>query len=80
MNLTDARAAVQAAFAEVAPDVDAADLTAEARLRQDLDIDSFDLLRLIELIAESTGVDTPEEDYRQLATVGGFIAYVASHG
>jgi acyl carrier protein len=80
MNTQNARNAVQAAFAEIAPDVEPDDLTEEARLRQDLDIDSFDFLRLIELISESTGVDTPEEDYAQLATVGGFIAYVASHG
>ncbi|MEY9951611.1 acyl carrier protein [Leifsonia sp. EB34] len=80
MNTQDARAAVTAAFAEVAPDIAPDDLIERARLRQDLEIDSLDFLRLIELVAESTGVDTPEDDYRQLDTVGGFIGYVASHG
>ena len=80
MNMQDARAAVVAAFAEIAPDVEPDSLSEDARLRQDLDIDSLDFLRLIQAISESTGVDTPEGDYRQLATVGGFIDYVAAHG
>jgi acyl carrier protein len=80
VNTHDARTAVEAAFAEVAPDVEAAELTDDARLRQDLGIDSLDFLRLVQTIAGSTGVDTPEADYRRLDTVGGVIAYVAAHG
>lgn len=80
MNSEDARAAVVAAFGEVAPDVGPAELTDAARLRQDLEIDSFDFLRLVQLIADSTGVDAPEEDYRRLDTVGGMVAYVAERG
>jgi acyl carrier protein len=80
MKTQDARTAVEAAFAQVAPDIDPDSLSDDARLRQDLDIDSLDFLRLIQAISDSTGVDTPEEDYRQLATVGGFVDYVASHG
>lgn len=79
MTIDDARAAVQAAFAKVAPDITPDELVENARLRQDLEIDSLDFLRLVELVAESTGVDTPEDDYRQLATVGGFVGYIASH-
>ncbi|WP_158861749.1 acyl carrier protein [Leifsonia sp. AG29] len=79
MDTGQARAAVQAAFAEVAPDVDPGELTDGARLRQDLEIDSFDFLRLVQLIADTTGVDTPEQDYRRLDTVGGFVDYVAAH-
>ena len=66
MNTTDARTAVQAAFAEVAPDLDPGQLTDGARLRQDLEIDSLDFLRLVETVAQRTGVDTPESDYRRL--------------
>lgn len=80
MNIEDARAAVRAAFAQVAPDLAPEELDDNARLRQDLEIDSLDFLRLVELIAESTGVETPEEDYRELDTVGGFVRYVATRG
>ncbi len=51
-----------------------------ARLRQDLELDSLDFLRLIETIAQATGVDTPERDYGQVATVKGLVDYVAAHG
>ena len=78
MNTQDARAAVETAFAEVAPDIAPDELTENARLRQDLEIDSLDFLRLVELVAQTTGVDIPETDYRRLATIGGFIDYIAS--
>lgn len=80
MNTQKARTAVEAAFAQIAPDIEPSELIEQARLSQDLDIDSLDFLRLVQVIADTTGVDTPEDDYRQLATVGGFIGYVAAHG
>jgi acyl carrier protein len=80
MTEDEARAAVRAAIGQVAPDVDTDDLDERARLRQDLELDSLDFLRLIEMIAQSTGVETPEDDYSTVATVEGLIRYVAAHG
>lgn len=80
MTQDEARAAVHAAIGQVAPDVDTDDLDESARLRQDLELDSLDFLRLIETIAESTGVDTPESDYEALTTVAGLVDYVAARG
>ena len=78
MNETDARAAVFAALNEVAPDVETEDLDVSARLRQDLELDSLDFLRLLEVLAGSTGVSTPEEDYAWLTTVQALIDYFAA--
>ena len=80
MNTEHARTAVESAFAEVAPDIAPDELADSARLRQDLEIDSFDFLRLVQLIADATGLDIPERDYHHLDTVGGFVDYVAVHG
>jgi len=80
VNEQDARAAVIAAIEEVAPDVDTADLDDSWRIRQDLELDSLDFLRLIEILAESTGVDTPEEDYTALTTVQSFTDYISQRG
>ncbi|MEN2744624.1 phosphopantetheine-binding protein [Sinomonas halotolerans] len=74
----EVRAAVTAALREIAPDVEADALDDADRLRQDLDLDSLDFLRLIERIAETTGVDVPERDYPQAATYGGLVAYIAA--
>lgn len=80
MNQQEARTAVQSALSQVAPDVAPEDLAAGARLRQDLELDSLDFLRLIETVARDTGVDIPEQDYPAVATVGGLVDYVAAHG
>jgi acyl carrier protein len=80
MNEHDARAAVHAAIGAVAPDVDLDDVNEDARLRQDLELDSLDFLRLVETIDTATGVDIPERDYPAVATVKGLIGYLAAHG
>jgi acyl carrier protein len=80
MKEQDALAAVHRAIGQVAPDVEPEDLEGEARLRQDLELDSLDFLRLVQVIATATGVDIPESDYPQVATVQGLTNYVAAHG
>lgn len=76
MSELDARSAVMSALGEIAPELGEEDLQDSARLRQDLDLDSLDFLRLIELIAGSTGVDIPERDYARVTTVGELVAYL----
>ena len=71
--------AVRSAVGQVAPDVDPADLVESARLRQDLELDSLDFLRVLETIAQDTGVDVPEDAYREVATVAGLVRFVAEH-
>ena len=80
MTEQEARAAVYTAIRQVAPDVDTDDLVEDARLRQDLELDPLDFLRLVETLAETTGVDIPERDYVEIVTVTGLIAYVGAHG
>ncbi|BCW69454.1 acyl carrier protein [Arthrobacter sp. NicSoilB8] len=80
MNEQDARAAVHAAIGTVAPDVELDDVDEDARLRQDLELDSLDFLRLVETIDTATGVDIPERDYPAVATIKGLISYLTAHG
>ncbi|MDQ0663153.1 acyl carrier protein [Arthrobacter ulcerisalmonis] len=80
MNQQDARQAVETAIGKVAPDVEPGDLEGGARLRQDLELDSLDFLQVVEVIAESTGVDIPEADYPAVATVDGLVNYLAARG
>jgi acyl carrier protein len=78
VNEQDARTAVCAAIAQVAPDVDTDNLDDDARLRQDLELDSLDFLAVVENIARTTGVDVPEKDYAQVTTVRRLSTYVAA--
>jgi acyl carrier protein len=76
----EARDVVRAAIGEIAPDVDPADLSDGARLRQDLELDSLDFLRVLETIVQRTGVDIPEDAYAEVATVKGLVGYLSAHG
>ncbi|MEA5456827.1 phosphopantetheine-binding protein [Sinomonas sp. JGH33] len=76
MTEWDARAAVIEALGQIAPELEPGDLEDGARLRQDLDLDSLDFLRLIEQIAGTTGVDVPERDYPRVTTVGELVRYL----
>ncbi|WP_369044629.1 phosphopantetheine-binding protein [Sinomonas sp. P10A9] len=79
MTPLDPRSAVVAALREIAPELEPDEIDDADRLRQDLDLDSLDFLRLIEQISKATAVDVPERDYPQVATFGGLVAYVAAH-
>jgi acyl carrier protein len=46
-------------------------------MRDELDLDSMDVLALIEGVAEAVGVDIPEHDYPMLTTLTEFADYVA---
>jgi acyl carrier protein len=80
VNEQDAWTAVRAAIGEVAPEVDPDDLVEGARLRQDLELDSLDFLRVLETLVERTGVDIPEDAYAEVSTVKGLVGYLAARG
>ena len=48
-------------------------------LREVLDIDSFDLLRVLVALNDKFGVDIPEADYRRVSTLNGMIDYLNKH-
>ncbi|MGF1525450.1 MAG: acyl carrier protein [Candidatus Competibacterales bacterium] len=74
----DTRAAILKLMAEIAPDADLQGLTDDADLREELDIDSMDLLNVFIAIEEEVGVAVPEGDYGQVQTLGGLVAYIAA--
>jgi acyl carrier protein len=76
MNNEEARAAVVAALARIAPEADLDEVDAGADLRSEIDLDSMDFLGLVEALAESTGVDIPEDDYREVRSLDGLVAYL----
>jgi acyl carrier protein len=63
------RRAVVAALVKVAPEADPASLDARQPLREQLELDSMDFLNFVIAIHESLGVDVPEADYAQLASL-----------
>ena len=60
----------------IAPEVDPSDLVPGAVLQDEFDLDSMDFLNLVTALHDATGLDVPERDYPQLASVDGFVTYV----
>jgi acyl carrier protein len=70
--------AVRGVLARIAPEADLDALSPDAELQETLDLDSMDFLNFVIGVKEATGVDIPERDYPQVATLGGAVDYVAA--
>lgn len=76
MNDTELRAAIVAELHLIAPEVDGDDLVDARALRRQVDLDSLDWLKFLVGLHERLGVDIPEADYPQLATLADLIGYL----
>lgn len=63
---------------KIAPEIDLNKIDPAIDLREQIDLDSMDILNLAVAIHEATGVDIPEADYPQMTSVNGCIAYLES--
>jgi acyl carrier protein len=62
---------------DIAPEADLTRIDPDARLREQLDLDSMDILNIAIALHEALHVDIPETDYPKLATLNGAVAYLA---
>ena len=60
----------------IAPDVDAASVIPGIDFRDQFDFDSMDTLNLAIALHRELGVEVPEADYGQLASVDKCVAYL----
>lgn len=74
--MTSLESRILALLVEVAPDIDPASVRPERDFRDQFDFDSMDLFSLAAAIHETFGIDIPERDYRQLASLAKCTAYV----
>jgi acyl carrier protein len=73
---TEARDVVLDALREIAPEIDLDALDDDADLRDAVDLDSLDFLRLVESVFDATGVTIDENDYPDVRSLGGMSRYV----
>ena len=64
------------AIASVAPEAEPATIDRARPIRDQLDIDSMDFLKLVVALHEALGVDVPERDYPKLATLDSSVTYL----
>lgn len=60
----------------IAPEAAGADLAPGADLREQLDLDSMDVLSFATALSKRYEIEIPERDYPRLVTLEGCVAYV----
>ena len=76
MTDADIRKAFLEELTMVAPDIDPADVGPDDHLQDDLEIDSMDFLNLVAALHKRLGVDIPEVDDPQIATLTLSVCYL----
>jgi acyl carrier protein len=77
MTADEIRTTILRVLGEIAPEADPARIDPDASLRDQLDLDSMDVLNVMIALHEALHVDIPETDYAKLATLNGAVAYLA---
>jgi acyl carrier protein len=73
---TDTRATIVRLLTNIAPEAEPAQLKSGVSFRDQLDIDSVDLLNFLISLHTEFGVEIPERDYAKLMTLDSCVAYV----
>jgi acyl carrier protein len=77
MTREEIRQTVLRALGQIAPEADLSQLRPDVRIRDQMDIDSIDLLNFVIELHKEFRIDIPEADYPQLATLNGCIDYLS---
>ena len=77
MNREEIIAAIKDIIATIAPDEDLTGLKNDERLRDQIELDSMDFLDIVMELRKRYGVQVPEEEYQELATLQGCVDYLA---
>ena len=76
MTKEDIRKLVLDIIAEIAPDEDLADVKPDVALRDQLDLDSMDFLDIVMELRKNHGIEVPEDDYTELASLDSCAEYL----
>lgn len=77
MNEKEILQTVLSSLQGIAPEADLTRLKPDARIRDQLDIDSMDFLNFIIALHKELQIEIPERDYPRLATLNGCVHYLA---
>ena len=76
MSDDELRALILREVGNIAPESDLDQIDPASNLREQVDLDSMDMLNLLIAIHGATGVDIPEADYAKMASVDDAVAYL----
>jgi len=76
MTKDDCKKLVTEIIADIAPDEDLTNLKPDVRLRDQLQLDSMDFLDIVMELRKRHGIEVPEGDYLQLASLESSANYL----
>lgn len=76
MSRDEVRKALIDSILAVAPEADFGEVRPDRPVREQLDIDSFDFLTILQHLHEKIGVNVPESDYGKMITLDGSVDYL----
>jgi len=76
MKAEEIRAMILEVIHEIVPDEDLSNLKGDIRIRDQIEMDSMDFLDVIMELRKRYSVVVPEDDYMELSTLDGSVAYL----
>jgi acyl carrier protein len=76
MTADQVRSRILSLLGDVAPEADPARLKPDVNVREQLDLDSMDLLNFMIRLNKEFGVEIPERDYSKMLTIDDCVAYL----
>ncbi|MDP1578952.1 MAG: phosphopantetheine-binding protein [Candidatus Didemnitutus sp.] len=76
MTKDDCKKLVIDIISDIAPDEDLSNIKPEVRLRDQLQLDSMDFLDIVMELRKRHGIEVPEADYMQLASLQSCADYL----
>lgn len=76
MTKEDVKQIVKDIIEEIAPDEDLSSINDSERLRDQLELDSMDFLDIVMELRKQHGIEVPEEDYPELASLESCANYL----
>ena len=76
MTKQEVKSVLMEIVAEIIPDEDLTGLKDDIPIREQVELDSMDFLDIIMELRKRYGIEVPEDDYMQLATIDSSIAYL----
>ncbi|HCE43058.1 MAG TPA: acyl carrier protein [Lentisphaeria bacterium] len=76
MTREDISKAIISIINDILPEGDCSEVDPEKKLRDQLELDSMDFLDIVMELRKKYGIEVPEADYPQLATLNSCINYL----
>ena len=80
METAEIKALIVNALCDIAPELEPDEIPADEDLRDAVDLDSMDFLRLVAAVGKQTGVEISEADYRKVLSLEDMVSYVLAKG